>query len=223
MDMYYQQPYRNHPEKKSSRTVTVTGEETVNVQPDMAIAQIGVVTTDKELTEAQRKNNESSSSILDSFTQNGIAEKDIQTSTYQIYPQYDFVDGKQMFKGYEVRQIFSVKIREIDKVGAIIDDAVQSGANTIERVQFTLSEPHTYYQQALSRAYEDALKKAQVLARSSGTTLNPLPLAIIEDSSIPMIPGSAKAYVLAAESTAPVQPGEAEVTARLTVKFKLMK
>ncbi|WP_421383985.1 SIMPL domain-containing protein [Bacillus salacetis] len=222
--MYYQDPYRNHhPEKKSSRTVSVTGEKTIDVQPDMAIAQIGAVTSDKELTEAQRKNTEISTAILNSFKQNGIAEKDIQTSTYQIYPQYDYIDGKQMFKGYEVRQVFSVKIRAIEKIGEIIDDAVQSGANIIERVQFAVAEPEVYYQQALKKAYNDAFKKAQVLAKSSGTTLNPLPLEINEDSSIPMIPRPGKAFVLAAESTAPVQPGEVGITARLTVKYKLMK
>ncbi|WP_409253227.1 SIMPL domain-containing protein [Bacillus sp. SCS-153A] len=221
--MYYQQPFRNQTEKKSSRTVTVTGEKTIDVQPDMALAQIGVLTSDKELTEAQRQNNEISTAILNSFKQNGIAERDIQTSTYQIYPQYDYIDGKQMFKGYEVRQVFSVKIRKIEKIGEVIDDAVGSGANIIERVEFTIAEPKVYYQRALSKAYEDALKKAEVLARSAGATLNPLPIEINEETSIPMIPRPGKAYVLAAESTAPVQPGEVGITARLTVKYKLMK
>ncbi|WP_044022562.1 SIMPL domain-containing protein [Bacillus sp. SG-1] len=221
--MYYQQPYRNQAEKKSNRTVTVTGEKTIDVQPDLAIAQIGAVTSDKELTKAQRKNNEVSTAVLNSFKQNGIAEKDIQTSTYQIYPQYDYIDGKQVFKGYEVRQVFSVKIREIDKIGEVIDDAVGNGANIIERVEFAIAEPQIHYQKALSKAYEDALKKAQVLARSAGTTLNPMPLEINEDSSIPMIPRPAKAYVLAAESTAPLQPGEVGILARLTVKYKLMQ
>jgi uncharacterized protein len=221
--MYYQPPYRNHPEKKSSRTVSVTGEKTIDAQPDLAIAQIGAVTSDKELTEAQRKNTEISTAILNSFKRNGIAEKDIQTSTYQIYPQYDYIDGKQVFKGYEVRQVFTVKIRDIDKIGEIIDDAVQSGANIIERVQFAVAEPQMYYQQALAKAYEDAFKKARVLAKASGTTLNPQPLEIIEDSSIPMIPRPGKAFVLSAESTAPVQPGEVGISARLTVKYKLMK
>ena len=221
--MYYQQPFRNHTEKKSSRTVTVVGEKTVDAQPDMAIAQIGVVTSDKELTEAQAENNTISTAILNSFKQNGITEKDIQTSTYQIYPQYDYQDGKQMFKGYEVRQVFSVKIKDIDMVGKVIDDAVQSGANIIERIQFAISEPRVYYQKALSKAYEDALNKAKVLARSSGMTLNTMPLEIIEDSSIPIMPAAGKAFVLAAESTAPVQPGEVGITARLTVKYKLMK
>jgi uncharacterized protein len=223
MAMYYQQPFRNHSEKKSSRTVSVTGENTIDAQPDLAIAQIGAVTSDKELTEAQRKNTEISTAILNSFKQNGIAEKDIQTSTYQIYPQYDYVDGKQMFKGYEVRQVFSVKVRDIEKIGEIIDDAVQSGANIIERIQFAVAEPQAYYQRALSNAYQDAFKKAQVLAKSSGATLNPMPLEITEDSTVPMIPRPGKAFVLAAESTAPVQPGEVGITARLTVKFKLMK
>ncbi|WP_168413170.1 SIMPL domain-containing protein [Bacillus salacetis] len=221
--MYYQQPYRTHTDKKSARTITVTGDETIEVQPDMAVAQIGIVTTDKELSEAQHKNNEISHSILKSFARNGIEEKDIQTSTYQIYPQYDFIDGKQVFKGYEVRQVFSVKIKEINKIGEVIDDAVQSGANIIERVQFTIAEPQTFYMQALSKAYEDAFKKAQVLAKSSGMTLNPMPLEINEDRSIPLVPGPSKAFVLAAESTSPVQPGEVGITARVTVKYKLMK
>ncbi|MGM0846293.1 MAG: SIMPL domain-containing protein [Bacillota bacterium] len=220
--MYYQQPYRNLPENKSRRTVTVTGEKTIDVMPDMAIAQIGAVTSDKELTEAQRMNTEISMSILNSFKQNGIDDKDVQTSTYQIYPQYDYQDGKQIFQGYEVIQVFSVKIRDIEKIGEIIDDAVHSGANVIERVQFAIADPGVFYQQALTEAYEDAYEKAQVLAASSGTTLNPVPLEINEDSSIPMIPPPGKAFVLAAESTAPIQPGEVGITARLTVKYKLI-
>jgi uncharacterized protein len=221
--MYYQQPMRNHSEKKSSRTVSVSGEKTVDAQPDMAIAQIGVVTSDKELVTAQNDNNEISTAILNSFRQNGIDERDIQTSTYQIYPQYDYQDGKQMFKGYEVRQVFSVKIKDIAKIGKVIDDAVQSGANIIERVQFTISEPRVYYQQALTKAYEDAFRKAKVLARSAGMNLDPQPLEISEETSIPSIPQQGKSFVLAAESSTPVQPGEVGIMARLNVKYKLMK
>ncbi|WP_456272007.1 SIMPL domain-containing protein [Bacillus sp. AK031] len=220
--MYYQQPMRNHSEMKNARTVSVTGEKTVDAQPDMAIAQIGVVTSDKELVTAQNENNEISTAILNSFKQNGIAEKDIQTSTYQIYPQYDYQDGKQMFKGYEVRQVFSVKIKDIDKIGKVIDDAVQSGANIIERVQFAISEPRVYYQQALSKAYEDAFRKAKVLARSAGMNLNPQPVEIIEETSIPSIPQPGKSFVLAAEASTPVPPGEVGIMARLNVKYKLM-
>lgn len=221
--MYYQQPFRDLTDKKSNRTITVSGENTVDLQPDLAVAQIGVVTSDIELTQAQNQNTEISKAVLKSFLENGIAQKDIQTSTYQIYPQYDYQDGQQMFKGYEVRQVFSIKIRDIDKIGKVIDEAVQSGANIIENVQFSVSAPGVHYQKALVKAYENALSKAKTLARSAGMALNPLPVEITEETSIPSIPVPGKTFVLAAESTAPVQPGQVGITARLTAKYKMMR
>ncbi|WP_201716756.1 SIMPL domain-containing protein [Rossellomorea arthrocnemi] len=204
----------------SNGIITVTGEHTLYVDPDQAVVSIGVVTNDKELETAQNQNRQQSSKVVQSLLNNGVAKKDIQTSTYQVFPQYNFEDGKQVFTGYEVRQVFRVTIKSIENVGMIIDDAIKSGANRVENIQFVQSNPIESYQQALAAAYQKAFQKALTLSSQSNQQLNPHPKSITEQSSPAAAPFMNTAFVKAAEESTAVQPGQIAVTAIITVDFR---
>ncbi|MGF3101988.1 SIMPL domain-containing protein [Rossellomorea sp. DUT-2] len=201
-------------------TITVTGEHTLYVDPDQAIVSIGVVTKDEELEAAQNENQQQSSQVVQSILNNGVSQKDIQTSTYQVFPQYNYEDGKQIFTGYEVRQVFRVTIKDIEKVGTIIDDAIKSGANRVENIQFVRSNPNESYQLALTSAYQKAYQKALTLSSQSGQQLNPQPKSITEQSSPIVTPFVTTGFVKAAEESTAVQPGQISVTAILTVEYQ---
>ena len=209
--------YRSH---QSNGTITVSGEHTLYVDPDQAVVSIGIVTNDKELEVAQNKNQQLSSQVVQSLINNGVQQQDIQTSSYQVFPQYNFEDGKQTFTGYEVRQVFKVTVKSIENVGTIIDDAIKSGANRVENIQFVQSNPIETYQQALALAYQEAYQKALTLSGQSNQQLNPQPKSITEQSRPTSVPFMNAAYLKAADESTAVQPGQISVTAIITVEFR---
>jgi uncharacterized protein len=215
----YPSYYRTGAENRSG-TIKVTGEHTIYVDPDQAIISIGIVTKSEDLEEAQDQNRQISNRVVQSLRANGIPEKDIQTSSYQIFPQYNYEDGKQIFTGYEVRHVFRITVNNIDNLGKIIDDAVKSGANRVENIQFVNSDPAGTYRQALASAYEKANEKAAVLARQSHRQLNPYPTSITEHGGTDATPFAPAAFVKAAEESTSLQPGQIGVTASLTAEFR---
>ncbi len=215
----YSNPYYRAPTKENG-TITVTAEHTLYVDPNRAIVSIGVVTKNEDLEAAQNENRQLSNQVVQSLMKNGVPKKDIQTSTYQIFPQYNYEDGKQVFTGYEVRQVFRVTIDDIEKVGTIIDDAIKNGANRVENIQFVNSNPIESYQQALATAYQKAYQKARTLATQSSQQLNPQPKSITEQSSQTVTPYVSTTFVKAAEESTSLQPGQIGVTAILTAVFR---
>ncbi|PFA69509.1 hypothetical protein CN378_03790 [Bacillus sp. AFS015802] len=215
--MHYYPYYRTN---QTNGSITVSGEHTMYVDPDQAVVSLGVVTNDKELQAAQNQNQQKSGEVVQSLLSNGVDKKDIQTSTYQVFPQYNYEDGKQVFTGYEVRQVFRVTIKAIEKVGTIIDDALKSGANRVENIQFVQSNPIESYRQALAAAYQKAYLKALTLSNQSNQQLDPRPKSIIEQSSPVPAPFLTTAYMKTADEGTNVQPGQIAVTAIITVNFR---
>ena len=106
--------------------------------------------------------------------------KYIQTQNYNIRPNYDYIDGKQVFRGYEVSNNLKVLIRNINFAGEIIDTAVKNGANTVSGINFIVSDQTKYYYEALRLAIEDAQNKASVMANELKVKLNIIPIQINE-------------------------------------------
>jgi len=179
---------------------------------------LGVVTEKKELKPAQEENATKMTAILKGLREMGIPLNDIQTRSYNIFPQYDFIEGQQIFRGYKVEHTLEVTIGDISMIGQVIDNAVQSGANHVESIRFTISNPSMFYRQALNVAVDDAISKAETLAAKLNINVSGIPLQIIEishESSGSIVP---LAYQ-AAEAATPVQPGQIEVQARIEAIF----
>lgn len=197
-------------------TLKVDGIGSVTVQPDLAEAAIGVVTEDRNLTAAQAKNTELTTAVINALRRMGVAENDISTQSYTITPQYDYVEGQQIFRGYRVQHILQVTIRDITKVGPIIDAAVASGANFVGDINFTVANPTIYYLRALDRAIENALAKAVAIGRTLNLQINPIPLRIVEETYRAV---SGQPTALQAAETTPIQPGEVQITATIETVF----
>ena len=110
---------------------------------------------------------------MNSLKAGGIAENDIQTVRYSIYPINEWNPDLQRSepKGFRVENIVRVTIRDLDTVGAVIDGAVDGGANSINSIQFALSDPEAAYLQALELAVKNAQGKAKVIATAANVTL----------------------------------------------------
>lgn len=197
----------------SSSTMTLTGQGHVMAAPDLAVIRLGVETTGYSLSEIQSENARISQRVIQALSQADITE--IKTIQYAIDKRYEYEDGRQIDKGYSVRNILEIKTNNMDEVGNIIDTAVNVGANIVLSISFELSEPERYYQQALNLAVDQAIQKARTISENLHTRLNPIPIRIIEGST-PSIPRQQFQHEVAAT---PILPGDLRIEAFITADF----
>lgn len=215
--MYYanisQQPY------PSLRVIAVTGNGKVMARANYVQLQIEVNTQGVNVQEAQQENANIMNHVIQSIFGLNIPREDIQTASYTILPNYDYVDGKQIFKGYEVTNALSVKISDISQVGNIIDTAVQNGANHISSIQFKIENTDLYYQQALSLALQNAQMKAKTIAETMHLSLYPQPIEIVEENNSG--PVLYKSLAMADQTiSTPIEQGQMTISAAVRVKFQ---
>lgn len=205
--------------ENDKRTLKLNGKGTLKVRPDIAVINFGVMTEGKDLAAAQSENAAKSAQLLNALKSAGVSEKDIKTGNYSITPEYDYVEGKQILRGYRVVNSFTVTIRDIEKVGAIIDLAVKNGANMVNSISFTLSDPTTYYNRALNLAIQDAIGKAQSIERSLDIRVDKIPVKIQEESLGygPVEETAVMKTAMAAET--PIEPGQIEISATVVADF----
>ncbi|CAM3573806.1 SIMPL domain-containing protein [Smaragdicoccus niigatensis] len=199
------------------RTVTVVGTGEVRSAPDALTAELGVSTSAADVTTAMNQANERAKAIIDSVSGLGVAKADIRTSQFTISPNYR-PDGAP--NGYQVTNMVSVVVRDLNKASKVIDAAVRAGGNDarVNSVSFTLDDDSKAVTEARSLAFADAKKRAQQYADLSDLYLGDV-VTITEATS-----GSQPPVVMnmdkAAESV-PLEPGTQSVQFQVTVKFSL--
>jgi hypothetical protein len=202
------------------RQITVVGNGEVKVTPDTAAVQIGVETTAPTTQEALAQNTAQATAIIEKIKALGVAEKDIQTSGFNIYPTYDN-DGRQV-TGYTVSNQVNVTIRDLAQAGNLLDQVVQAGANRIYGVSFTVADPAATLAQARDKAVADAKARAEQLAQASGATIGQV-LVITENvgsSPVVAMPMMDRA-VVAGGAPVPVQAGEQSYSAQVQITYEL--
>lgn len=217
-------PYTNTTnlyKKRENYIMEIHGEGSVKFKPDTAIIYIAVVTESKDVKKAQNENAIITNRVIDELKKLGIKEEDIETVSYNIKKTYDYVDGKQIFKSYEVRNDLKITVKDLDKVGEVIDTAVENGANIIEKVTFTISNPEIYYRKALNLAVENAVKKSIDIGRTLKIKVNRVPIQIKEESYIDKLSLEYSPYTgpAATAKATPILPKELEIRARVRVIF----
>ena len=197
----------------------VTGEGTVTVQPDQAILTLGVITENTNLTRAQSENNEKITSIINSLIQLGVPREQIRTAEFRVEPQYDYVDGKQIFRDYKITHLLQVTLQPIELIGPVVDTAVMQGANSVGHIQFTLSHPAVAYNQALSLALLDAYQKAVTLTRTMGVRLCCVPNSVQEITPFTPQPLFYATAPMAKSTPTPIEPGQLQIVARIQAEY----
>ncbi len=146
---------------------------TIYAKADIANIEVGVKTgTQKTPLEATKNGTEKMNQIVSQLEGLGIEAKDMKTSNYALNPVYNWTsDRGQELIGYEVVQSLSVKVRDLDKIGAVISQTTEQGANQIGNINFTIDEPDTLKDQARAQAIEKAQAKARLIAEQSGLKL----------------------------------------------------
>ncbi len=206
-----------HPSYKF-RVISVEGNSKFEVKPDYAQVQIEVVTEFVDLNEAQRENSVKMNQVIQALLALNINRDDIQTAFFNVFPRYDYVEGKQVFRGYEVTNAISVKVQEINQIGIIIDAATKNGANRISGLEFKLENDALYYQKALQLALQNAHEKANAIASALRLSYMPVPIEITEETSGGPI--LLKTVAATQSFDTPIEQGTITVEATLKVKYQ---
>lgn len=153
-------------------TISVRGEGKIYTKPDIAIVNLSVVTEGKDIKDVQEENSEKMNDVIEFLKDFGVTEKDIKTTNYQLYPRYNYENRRiPQIIGYEINQTLEVKIRNMDKIGEILERSVSIGINQVSSLTFGVDKDEELKEQARAMAIEDAKQKAKNLASQLGVKL----------------------------------------------------
>ncbi|MGB9708262.1 MAG: SIMPL domain-containing protein [Candidatus Pacearchaeota archaeon] len=212
-----------------ANTVSVQGNALLKADPDLVTVYFRAETNASTAQEAKDKNAEIVNKAAGALTKIGITSEKIQTMDFNIYPEYDWIDGKQVFRGYKAVHSFKIELEtaQIDKVGGVIDAGVDSGA-LIDYINFELSttKQNEYKAEALRQASQDAKTKAEAMVSGLGKQLGKL--VSVSDMSFDYYPwpiyrnidmmGSATE---AKEAVTNITPSEKEIRAQVSVVYQI--
>jgi uncharacterized protein YggE len=202
------------------RTITVTGTGMVTLTPDIAYVYIGVQTQDASASEAMSANNLQAQAVIEMIRSFGVEGRDIQTTSFSIYPQQVYDDNYNVIGvTYVVSNTVYVTVRDLDKLGELLDSVVRSGANSINGISFDVADKTEAVSQARLAAVEDARRQADELAAATNVSVGEVQTISYYDSTpVPYIE-YARAEVFAADSSVPVQAGSMQVTTTVTIVY----
>ena len=206
------------------RTVSVSGNGQISVEPDTGYFTVGVEVTAETADEALTESNATVEAVTAALIGIGIAEDDITLGHFSIWPEYDYRDeSAPTLRGFRVSHQLSVTVREIDQTGSALSTAVEAGANVVNSVHFGVEDPTAALDQAREKAFENAQHKANELARLSNGSLG----VIVSISENSFIPGPIDRYAYGEEAAAdaiaavPINPGESTFSVNVQVVWEL--
>lgn len=204
--------------------LSVSAEAKATRIPDVATMSTGVVTQAADANGALRANAEEMSKVMAAVKAAGIAERDVQTSGISIYPQYRYLENKPpVITGYQASNTVNLKVRDIAKLGKVLDALVASGANQVNGPNFEIDQPEEAYDEARRNALAKAQARAEMYAKTLGLRVRRI-VSIDEGTGYQppvMLRGTMmKAAAMDAMET-PVSPGESTLSANLNVVFEL--
>lgn len=211
--------------EKTGETISITGYAEVSAKPDVAQITISVLSENRDLGVATEDNNTKTNAIVSFLKENGIEDKDIKTSTYNINPRYEYYSDyrNRYLAGYEVTQSLVVKIRNLDSVGEIIAGSSERGSNDISSLSFIIDNDEALKAQAKKQAIDDAKLKASELAKDLGISLSEI-VGFYENNyySTPQISYAKVEMAKSLDSSAPsIEAGENTITASITITYKI--
>lgn len=222
-------PKDAYAEETVKNTITVKGTATVTATPSLAYVHIGVTTFNADAVKAQQENATKMTNVMAALKKLGIADKDIKTSAYTIYPQYEWVQetperGKSVITGYNVNNSIQVTVKDLSKVSKVLDTTVAEGVNSASSIVYSISEEEkdALYLEALKKATIKAKDKASTLASIYNININK-PSQIVEEYNSYPITYDYKEMLMAADAAravaTPVSAGEITVGASVNVSY----
>jgi len=209
-------------QKEEVRTISVSASGEVSVKPDVGYIQMGVVVRKPDAREAEQQNAGIMQAVIDAVKEFGLDESDITTSGYYIYPVYDEF-SKETPANYEAGNTVEIRVRDLEVLGDIIDAATSAGANRTNSIRFDYEDREQAYNDALANAVENARKRAETIAASSGYRITGI-MSISESGSYnsPYFSNTMlyERTADAGSNTTPISTGDMDITANVGVVFE---
>jgi len=198
--------------------VITSGDGVVQAVPDRAWITISAESRAPSPREAQRKNAEAMKPVQDRLRAAGIADEAIKTTAYDLQPDWDYSNNRRVLRGYVARNTIDVRIDNVDRVGELLDIAVNAGATSVQNIRFDLKDREKVEREALRLAVADA--RARATAAAAGASLSVDRIIRIDEQGVssPPIPLRRETFQAdAAAAAAPIAAGSMEVRAHVTV------
>ena len=204
-------------------SVSVSGSGSVFVEPDTALLSLGVSLREDTAQEARDSVAELTDKLVGSLKNNGVDEKDIKTTNFNLYPEYDYRGDEQRLLGYRLTHTLSVKVRDLERVGEVLDDAVDAVGNDLQisGISFTVDEPDQFLSEARADAMAQAKAKAEELAELGDRELGRA-LTISEGAVSPPPMYYAAFSPLAEADYTSIQTGELELSVNVQVTYEMV-
>jgi uncharacterized protein YggE len=207
------------------RTLSVAGSGQAYLSPDIAYIYIGVHTEKLTAAESVAENTAQTETVITAIKDFGIDAKDIRTTNFSIWPmdKYDPLSGTPTGeKTYAVDNTVYVTVRELDKLGDLLDTVVQAGANTVNSVQFDVADKDEALKTARADAVKDAQEKAKELAEASGLSLGEIQsIGFVDSNPYPVFDGKGGGGGAAEAASVPIQPGQLTFTVSVNITYEI--
>lgn len=218
---------------ETQNTITVSDTGTIYAKPDLALTTLSVISEAKTVAEAMSDNTEKMNAIVGSVKGKGVEDKDLKTTNFNIYPRYEYENkdcsmyycppGKRVLAGYTVSQSLEVKMRDMEKIGEIIEGATVAGANEVGDLQFTIDKQDELKAQAREEAIEKAKAKAKELAKVLGIKLVRIN-SFNESSVLPYYFGVKEAVGMGGATvpaTPQIETGENKIEVTISITYEI--
>lgn len=205
--------------------LSVTGEASVPAIPDLAIMRLSVVTQDRMADQALADNSARMQAVLAELRRFDIADRDLQTSDLTLSPIYEqgteYRNQGRRVVGFRAQNELTVRVRDLERLGEILDAGVRDGANSFGGLSFGVQAPGPLEVEARAQAMKDALARARTLADAAGVELGPI-RSITEQGGMRR-PQMMRAEMAMADASVPVAAGEVSVNASVSLVIELVQ
>jgi uncharacterized protein YggE len=208
----------------SPRNMSVNGTGTVSMTPDIAYIYLGVHSENPSASESVADNNVQTQKVIDALKKLGIDENDIRTTNFSIWPSTQYSpDGLVTGTSYVVDNTVYVTIRDLTKLGDLLDSVISAGANTVNSIQFDVADKTEALKQARDEAVKSAELQAQELATVAGVTLGEVQnIGFYDSVPVPStFTGGKGGGGGAADVSIPIQPGQLTLTVTVSMTYEI--
>jgi uncharacterized protein YggE len=212
-------------QEDTPRRIVVTGTGEARARPDVAVISAGVVVQSETASTALAENSRAMDAVLRQLRAAGLAEEDVQTSQFSVSPLYERLPPERdstappRIVGYQVSNQVTARVRDIDRLGAVLDALVSAGATNIDGPWFDIADPERLLGEARDAAVADAQARAQRYAAAAGVELGAV--ISIEEAGAFVPPPRPMMRAEAMSADVPIAPGQTELSASVTVTFAI--
>ena len=206
------------------RIVTVSGLGEIKARPDMAAITSGVTSEAPTAQAALARNNAAMTAVISALKNAGVSQDDIQTSNFSVSPQYPPYQPGQTtsprISGYQVSNQVTARVKNLDKLGSILDALVQAGSNQISGISFDIDQPKPFLDDARKKAVADAHSKAELYATAASVSLGRV-IQISESAVVVPQPFRMRMAEASQDASVPIAAGQNTVSANINITYEI--